>query len=323
MSDLYPEFALGKSRFNLDTYKGRYNQNMDIIDPRTLFVSNDRLNESVKLLADFKNGTLGPVVTNQQLWEAQKITQSTLHPDTGEKIPMPFRMSGYVPFNSPILAGLLMPGPTIAQTIFWQWLNQSHNACVNYANRNATKPTKTSTFVQGYTGAVTAAIGISVTLNLLLRKANHLKPAVKSLVQRFVPLPAVATASTLNVVLMRMHELDEGIDVVDKQGNVVGTSKLAAAKALKEMAVTRFLLPIPLLTIPPIVMTLLEKTSMLKKIPKLHIPFNILVCSVVFFYALPATIAIFPTLTEVNVKDLEPEIQEKSKEASVYFNKGL
>jgi len=51
-------------------------------------------------------------------------------------------MSGYVPFNSPILAGLLMPAPTMAQTIFWQWLNQSHNACVNYANRNATKVVK-------------------------------------------------------------------------------------------------------------------------------------------------------------------------------------
>ena len=48
-------------------------------------------------------------------------------------------MSGYVPFNSPILAGLLMPNPTLAQSVFWQWLNQSHNACVNYANRNASK----------------------------------------------------------------------------------------------------------------------------------------------------------------------------------------
>ena len=49
----------------------------------------------------------------------------------------------------------------------------------------------------------------------------------------------MATASTLNVILMRMHELDEGIDVVDKQGNVVGSSKIAAKKALTEMAVTR------------------------------------------------------------------------------------
>jgi hypothetical protein len=116
-----------------------------------------------------------------------------------------------------------------------------------------------STFLTGYGGAVTAAITISVSLNLLLRKANNLTPSVKALVQRFVPLPAVATASTLNVVLMRMHEVDEGINVVDKDGQVVGTSKLAAKKALQEMAVTRAALPIPLLTIPPIIMTMLEK----------------------------------------------------------------
>ena len=96
-------------------------------------------------------------------------------------------------------------------------------------------------------------------LNLLLRRVNNLKPSVKNLIQRFVPLPAVMTASTLNVVLMRVHELKEGVNVVDKEGKVVGTSQLAAKKALKEMAVTRALLPIPLLTIPPIVMTFLEK----------------------------------------------------------------
>lgn len=116
-----------------------------------------------------------------------------------------------------------------------------------------------STFVQGYTGAVTAAITISVGLNLMLRRVNRLSPSVKAFVQRFVPLPAVATASTLNVVLMRRHELNKGIDVVDKSGNVVGTSSLAAKKALKEMAITRALLPIPLLTLPPLVMTMLEK----------------------------------------------------------------
>jgi sideroflexin-5 len=51
-------------------------------------------------------------------------------------------MSGYVPFNAPITAGLLLPNPTLPTAIFWQWLNQSHNACINFANRNATKVTK-------------------------------------------------------------------------------------------------------------------------------------------------------------------------------------
>ncbi len=50
------------------------------------------------------------------------------------------------------------------------------------------------------------------------------------MVQRFIPYPAVACASTINTVLMRNHELTEGIEVVDDKGNVVGTSKIAAKK---------------------------------------------------------------------------------------------
>lgn len=37
------------------------------------------------------------------------------------------------------MEGMLMKNPTIKQIIFWQWINQSHNACVNFSNRNATK----------------------------------------------------------------------------------------------------------------------------------------------------------------------------------------
>lgn len=62
---------------------------------------------------------------------------------------------------------------------------------------------------------------------------------------------------------------------------------------------------------------------MLKKNPRLHMPFNILVCSITFFYALPATIAIFPQMSEVKIKELEQEIQEKSKDSVIYYNKGL
>ena len=40
----------------------------------------------------------------------------------------------------------------------------------------------------------------------------------------------VATANICNVVLMRNHELFTGIEVKEKDGNVVGTSKIAARK---------------------------------------------------------------------------------------------
>nr|XP_058934874.1 sideroflexin-5 isoform X6 [Kogia breviceps] len=187
-----PPFQLGKPRFQQTSFYGRFRHFLDIIDPRTLFVTERRLREAVQLLEDYKHGTLRPGVTNEQLWSAQKIKQAILHPDTNEKIFMPFRMSGYIPFGTPIVVGLLLPNQTLASTVFWQWLNQSHNACVNYANRNATKPSPASKFIQGYLGAVISAVSIAVGLNVLVQKANKFTPATRLLVQRFVPFPAVA-----------------------------------------------------------------------------------------------------------------------------------
>ncbi|KAJ3613381.1 hypothetical protein NHX12_019631, partial [Muraenolepis orangiensis] len=145
-----------------NTFLGRFRHFLDVIDPRTLFVTEERLLESVALLESFKHGILPPGVTSAQLWQAHKIKQAIIHPDTGEKILMPFRMSGFIPFGTPVV-GLLLPNQTLGSTVFWQWLNQSHNACVNYSNRNASKPTEASTFVHGYAGAVTSAVSIAVS----------------------------------------------------------------------------------------------------------------------------------------------------------------
>ncbi|XP_072625913.1 sideroflexin-5 isoform X5 [Canis lupus baileyi] len=257
-----------------------------------------RLREAVQLLEDYKHGTLHPGVTNEQLWSAQKIKQAILHPDTNEKIFMPFRMSGYIPFGTPIVVGLLLPNQTLASTVFWQWLNQSHNACVNYANRNATKPSPASKFIQGYLGAVISAVSIAVGLNVLVQKANKFTPATRLLVQRFVPFPAVASANICNVVLMRYGELEEGIDVLDGDGNLVGSSKIAARHALLETALTRVVLPMPILVLPPIVMSMLEKTALLQARPRLLLPVQSLVCLAAFGLALPLAISLFPQMSE-------------------------
>ncbi|TKS72130.1 Sideroflexin-5 Tricarboxylate carrier BBG-TCC [Collichthys lucidus] len=170
-----------------------------------------------------------------------------------------------------------------------QWLNQSHNACVNYANRNATKPMPTSKFLQGYVGAVTSAVSIAVGLNVLIQKANKLSPATRMIVQRFVPFPAVASANICNVGLMRHNELSEGIDVLDDNGNVVGSSKIAARHRNR-----RLLLPI-----------------------------HSFVCLVTFGLSLPVAISLFPQMSQIEVSCLEPEIAMATDCKVVTYNKGL
>lgn len=319
----YPPFQLNKSRFDQSTFFGRWRHFMDVIDPSTLFTSNVKLEECLDLLDKYKAGTLPSTVTDKDLWKAQKIKQAIIHPDTGEKVFMPFRMSGFVPFGSPIVVGLLLPNPTTASTIFWQWLNQSHNACVNYANRNATKPTPMNRFIAGYCGAVGSALSIALGLGALIKRANRLSPTTKMLIQRFVPFPAVATASTCNVILMRNNELSEGIVVVDKDDNVVGTSVIAAEKALMETAITRIFLPAPILIIPPVVMSFLERTKFLISRPKLHLPIHAFVVTAAFGLALPVAIALFPQYSQIKTEKLEPEFKELTKETCLYYNKGL
>eukprot|EP00058_Branchiostoma_floridae_P023461 XP_002608951.1 hypothetical protein BRAFLDRAFT_116212 [Branchiostoma floridae] len=289
-ADGYPAFRLGKPRFDQVW--------LPYVPPRNLEVPQANLEaglaQASQLLEDYRNGTLPEGVTNKQLWEAQKIKTAILHPDTGEKIFMPFRMSGFVPFGTPIVVGLLLPNQTMVTTIFWQWLNQTHNACVNYANRNATKPTPVSRFVQGYLGAVTSAVGI-----------------------------AVATANVFNLILMRNNELREGIEVTDKEGHLVGTSKTAAKHALFETAVTRAFLPVPILLLPPLVMAMVERTAWLQARPRMVIPMHALVCTAAFGFALPIAIALFPQYSEISTSKLEPEIQAATQELTVIYNKGL
>lgn len=68
----------------------------------------------------------------EKYWKAQQLVQSSMHPDTGEVIPLPFRMSAFVPTNLLVVGGMLSPNNGLPAVIFWQWVNQSLNVAVNY-----------------------------------------------------------------------------------------------------------------------------------------------------------------------------------------------
>ncbi|XP_014855807.1 PREDICTED: sideroflexin-5-like isoform X2 [Poecilia mexicana] len=204
-----------------------------------------------------------------------------------------------------------------------QWLNQSHNACVNYANRNATKPTPTSKFLEGYVGAVTSAVSIALGLNVLIQKANKLSPGTRMIIQRFVPFPAVASANICNVALMRHSELSEGIDVLDNNGSVVGSSKIAARHAIMETAFTRVVLPMPIFVLPPIIMSYLERLRFLQRNRRLLLPIHSVVCLVTFGLSLPVAISLFPQMSQIEVSRLEPEIAMATDCKVLTYNKGL
>ncbi|EER18164.1 sideroflexin, putative [Perkinsus marinus ATCC 50983] len=121
------------------SYIDRYRHFLSLTDPRTMAPGTFfgmTLTEA-RSIVDGKSS----VITAKDRVIAKRIVQASVHPDTGETILLPLRMAGFVSFGSiPVIGMLTLAGfrnnPTLG-TAVWQFINQSHNALFNYANRNA------------------------------------------------------------------------------------------------------------------------------------------------------------------------------------------
>ena len=112
-SSMVPTFDPKSQRFDQSTFMGRLSKMLLACDPSLLFCSGDEVQRCKKMVDDYKthlaNLPEGTTETemSRKLWEAQRVASAALHPDTGDTIPFPFRMSGYVPFNGPICGKLI------------------------------------------------------------------------------------------------------------------------------------------------------------------------------------------------------------------------
>jgi sideroflexin-5 len=156
---------------------------------------------------------------HRELWEAKRIYESAMN-DSGEIIPMPFRMSGYVPFNGPICVAMVS-STTTAAILFWSWINQSQNALVNYYNRsNSSSTMDTSTIVQSYSIAVASALIVAFGLATWIQK-RYPQPATAQRLLRYVAFPSAVIASSLNCYIVRAPEIQTGIPLLNEDGQDV------------------------------------------------------------------------------------------------------
>ncbi|KAF8251483.1 Tricarboxylate/iron carrier [Wilcoxina mikolae CBS 423.85] len=325
---------LPNSRHDLSTYWGRVKHSADICDPRTLFTSSAQLEQSKSLLSAYKHGAL-PSMT-PSLWTAKKVCDATLHPDTGTPVFLPLRMSAFIFSNLLVTAGMLQPNLTTRGVIAWQITNQTLNVCINSANANKSSPLSYSQLATSFVLAVSASCGVAVGLGKVvagLKKVGRgVSPGLKMVLGRLVPFAAVATAGVVNVGLMRGGEIAAGIDVfakkisADEGGSAesLGKSRKAAILAVGETAVSRVLNATPIMVIPPLLLMRLQRSSWLKKRPRLVVPVNIGLIFTTSVFALPLALGAFPQRQAVNAESLEKEFWGRGGEGGlVEFNRGI
>ena len=127
MSDV-PKFSSTGCRYDQSTYAGRLAHFREMVNPSTLFISDDELNKKINLLGRHAKGE-ATGATDAELWDAKRVKDAIIHPVSGDKMFLPGRMSAFVPVNTIPTVGMLVAA-TPMQTVFWQWINQSVNVMV-------------------------------------------------------------------------------------------------------------------------------------------------------------------------------------------------
>jgi sideroflexin-5 len=272
--------------------------------------------------------------------------------DSGQPVFLPFRMSCFVISNLVVTAGMLTPNLRTTGTLLWQITNQSLNVAINSANANKSTPLSTSQLSKSYLLAVSASCSVAVGLNALVPRLKRLTPKTRTILSRLVPFAAVASASALNVFLMRSEEIRQGIDIYPVQPphapersssrspsvqpnnpdndsdpsppKSLGKSRTAAFHAVSQTAISRVLNATPIMVIPPLILVKLQQQSWLRPRPGLVLPVNLGLILTTSVFALPLALGAFPQRQRIGVEKLEKEFLGRGGEGGqVEFNRGI
>jgi tricarboxylate carrier len=266
-----------------------------------------------------------PNLSEDGLWAAKQKYDSAFHPQTGEKVFLPGRMSFQVFGNMSITGCMLIFYKSAPAVIFWQFANQSFNAIVNYSNRNASVGVSNEQLGKAYVAATSASVFTALALNKAVASSPVLSAGI---IGRFVPLVAVAAANCINIPLMRQREVNEGIGISLEDGTEVGSSTAAAKEALMQVIPSRVAMAVPALFFPPLIMAKLERTSSFIRNPWLKAPATLLLTGICLTFSTPLCCALFPQKAAISVSNVEEGLRERLMQqhpnvSQFYYNKGL
>uniref|UniRef100_A0A5F8G8J8 Sideroflexin-1 n=1 Tax=Monodelphis domestica TaxID=13616 RepID=A0A5F8G8J8_MONDO len=141
-------------RWDQSTFTERASHFFTVTDPRNILLTNEQLENARQIVHDYRKGIVSPGLTEKELWR---------------KMIWIGRMSAQVPMNMTITGWMMTLYRTTPAVLFWQWINQSFNAAVNYTNRSGDAPITVSqlgtAYVSATTGAVVTALGLHALTN--------------------------------------------------------------------------------------------------------------------------------------------------------------
>ncbi|KFQ54765.1 Sideroflexin-4, partial [Nestor notabilis] len=296
----------------------------DVLDPLLLLKSSDEI-RTARLSIQSSGKTLNEPLQNDKTKQAFLLSLSSVHPDTDKITPVVFRPPAFLPVSLPLVIATSLQHQA-KQSFLYQFMFHMYTTGFALCNGNGTPKAEEYSIEEKQMflglGAVSYAACIGALPLVFMNRYTLQSPFMHLVVKKLLPAPLFGLMSAFTVVVARSPEFDNGIEVMDRNGKVVGVSLKAGEKAVKETALSRATLFGTTFFLPPVVMHLVERAKMVKT-PRTSALMSMFVTTAVLTGMLPISLSMFPQCGEIKRADLEPEILSSTEETEFFYNRGI
>ncbi|XP_040342535.1 sideroflexin-4 isoform X2 [Herpailurus yagouaroundi] len=272
----------------------RFVQWTELLDPTNLVVSIEKIEKSRQLLLTNEDAFIHDL-EDRRVQEAWKRSLSTVHPDNSKLIPVPFRPAALLPFTAPMIFLSMLSVKSLKSLILPQVSFYTYTTAFNIVNGNASY----------------------LLPHLLQMRLNNM------LLKKALPIIILTHVSAMNVVAARSLEPIRGIEVMDKEGNVMGYSRKAGTKAVKDTATSRIVLFGTSAFIPEVFSHFFIRTQFFRQYPWSLWTFKLSCTVLVMGLMVPVSFSMYPQIERIQCNKLEKEIQSATEETELFYNRGV
>ncbi|NXC29824.1 SFXN4 protein, partial [Campylorhamphus procurvoides] len=296
----------------------------DALDPLLLLKSSDEIKRA-RLLIQTSEKTLSEPIQNNQTRKAFLLSLSSVHPDTDKIIPILFRPPAFMPLTLPwvIVSSLQHQAKS---TFFFQFVFHTYTTAFTLLNGNGTPKAEEYSVQQKQIfyglGAISYAACIGALPLIFMNRYTVKSPLVQLIVRKLLPAPLLGLTSAFTAAVVRSPEFENGIEVMDRNGKVVGVSRNAGEKAVRETALSRGVLFGTTFFLPEVLVHFVQRAKLVKS-PRALASVRMLLITSVLAGMVPVSFSMFPQCGEIKREDLEPEILSSTEETEFFYNRGI
>ncbi|CAK6436055.1 unnamed protein product [Pipistrellus nathusii] len=296
----------------------RFVQWTELLDPTNLFISISKIEKARQLLLTNEDGSIHDL-QDKRIQAAWNRSLATVHPDNSRLIPGPFRPAALLPFTAPMVFLSLVQVKSLKSIILPQLSFCTYSTAFNLINGNKSYHRGLYETVLLATGVIASTAFFGILPRLLL-----MKNVVKNVFLReTLPAAILTQVSALSVATSRSLEPVRGIEVMDKEGNVIGYSRRAGTKAVRDTTISRVVLFGTSAFIPEVFAQFFKKTPLFVRYPQSLWTLKLSCTILVMGLMVPVSFSMFPQIQRIRRGQLEQEIQSATEETELFYNRGV